>query len=110
MKRLAILGAALALAGCATAGTVRLNADKALLTAQVALKSAQQTTLAACQVPAAPVAACTSAIDLLHEGARYEAAAVAAQQAGASIDEAAAVANLTNLLAQISALGLTRED
>lgn len=109
MRRLAFLLPALALAACSTTGTVRLNADKAFLTAQVAFKSAQQTTLATCSVPAAqPTAACQQAIDILHQGAAVEAAGFSAQQAGTSSDMNVAVTNLTNLIAQLTQLGVLK--
>lgn len=111
MKRMFLMMplAALALAACSTVGTVRLNADKAFLTAQVAFKSAQQTTLATCTVPTVQTtAACQTAIALLHTGAQYEAAGFSAQQAGSASDEATAVTNLTNLIGQLTALGVLK--
>lgn len=107
MKGFFVIGCALALAACTTAGTVRLNADKAFLTAQVAFKSAQQTTLATCSVLNAPTT-CGQAIDILHQGAGIEAAGFSTHQAGTASDEADAVTNLTNLIAQLTQLGVLK--
>lgn len=96
------------LAGCTTLGNdVRLNTNKAFLTAQIAFKSAQQSTLAFCSVPVATkTPACTQAIDLLHTGAQAEAAGYTAQQAGNAADLQTAITTLTNLPAQLVALGV----
>lgn len=96
------------LSGCATtAESVRLNTNKAFLTAQLALKSSQQSTLAVCSVPAPPlVEPCRKAIDLLHVGARAEAAGFTAQQAGNAADLQTSIVTLTNLPAQLVALGI----
>ncbi len=110
MKRMFLLMplAALALAGCTTLGTAKIDADKAFLTADIAFKSAQQTVLAGCSVPNAPATICGQAIDILHTGAQAEAAGFSAQQAGSAADEAAAVTNLTNLIGQLTALGVLK--
>lgn len=96
------------LTGCATTGeAVRLNTNKAFLTAQIAFKSSQQTTLSVCRVPAAAlVDPCNKAIDLLHVGAQAEAAGFTAQQAGNATDLQAAIVTLTNLPSQLVALGV----
>lgn len=96
------------LMGCATVGNdVRLNANKAFLTAQIAFKSTQQTTLAVCSVPAPRlVEPCEKAIDLLHSGAQAEAAGFTAQQAGNAADLQTAITTLTNLPAQLVGLGV----
>ncbi len=97
--------------GCATtAADVRLNANKGFLTAQIAIKSAQQTTLAVCSQPTKPVAACDKAVDLLHEGAKAEAAGFTAQQSGNSADLQSAILTLTNLPAQLTALGILKAE
>lgn len=108
MRRFIALAAVISLAACATTGDVRLNANKAFYTAQIAFKSAQQTTLAVCSAPAAPTAACNSAVDLLHEGAKAEAAGFTAQQAGNSADLQTAIIKLTELPAQLAALGVLK--
>lgn len=104
---LLVIGMAM-LAGCATLGTdVRLNTNKAFLTAQIAFKSSQQTVLSVCSVPVpAKTTACGKAIDLLHTGAQAEAAGFTAQQAGNSADLQTAILTLTNLPAQLVALGV----
>lgn len=104
---LLVIGVAM-LAGCATLGNdVRLNTNKAFLTAQIAFKSSQQTVLSVCSVPVpAKSAACGKAIDLLHTGAQAEAAGFTAQQAGNSADLQTAILTLTNLPAQLVALGV----
>lgn len=95
------------LGACTTLGNdVRLNANKAFYTAQIALKSAQQTTLAFCSAPTKPVAACNKAIDLLNEGAKAEAAGFTAQQAGNAADLQTAVTTLTALPSQLADLGV----
>lgn len=95
------------LTACTTLGDdVRLNANKAFYTAQIALKSAQQTTLAFCSAPTKPVAACNKAIDLLNEGAKAEAAGFTAQQAGNAADLQTAVTTLTALPSQLADLGV----
>ena len=95
------------LSACATLGNdVRLNANKAFYTAQIALKSAQQTTLAFCSAPTKPVAACNKAIDLLAEGAKAEAAGFTAQQVGNAADLQTAVTTLTALPSQLADLGV----
>lgn len=95
------------LSACTTLGNdVRLNANKAFYTAQIALKSAQQTTLAFCSAPTKPVAACNKAIDLLNEGAKAEAAGFTAQQAGNAADLQTAVTTLTALPSQLADLGV----
>lgn len=97
------------LSACATTATdVRLNANKAFLTAQIAFMSAQQTTLALCSAPTKPVAACNTAIDLLQEGAKAEAAGFTAQQAGNAAGLQAALITLTNLPPQLVALGVLK--
>ncbi|WP_068093373.1 hypothetical protein [Novosphingobium rosa] len=94
---------------CACAGTVRLNANKAFLTAQTALKSGQQSVNAVCSVPAAQTTdKCQQAITLMHTGAQAEAAAFTAQQAGNSADLATAITTLNNLPAQLVALGILK--
>ena len=100
----------IALAGCTTTGadTVRLNGNKAFLTAQIALKSAQQSTLAICTSPARPVAACDKAIDLLTKGAQAEAAGFTAQQSGNSADLQTSITTLVALPAQLVALGILK--
>jgi len=105
---LLLAGAATGLGGCATtAQSVRLNSGKAFLTAQLALKSAQQSTLAVCRVPAPRlVEPCRRAIDVLHTGAQAEAAGFTAQQAGNAADLQASILILTNLPAQLAALGV----
>ena len=108
-KLLAVFAIPVLLAGCATtANDVRLNANKAFLTAQIALKSAQQTTLAVCSQPAKPVEPCDKAVDLLREGAKAEAAGFTAQQSGNSAGLSAAILTLTNLPAQLTALGILK--
>lgn len=94
--------------GCATVGNdVQLNANKAFLTAQIAFKSTQQSTLAICSVPAPRlIEPCAKAIDVLHEGARIEAAGFTAQQAGNAADLQTAVIALTGLPSQLAALGV----
>lgn len=110
-KLLAVFAIPVLLAGCATtANDVRLNANKAFLTAQIALKSAQQTTLAVCSQPAKPVEPCDKAVDLLREGAKAEAAGFTAQQSGNSADLSAAILTLTNLPAQLTALGILKAE
>lgn len=95
------------LSACATLGSdVRLNANKAFYTAQIALKSAQQTTLAFCSAPTKPVAACNKAIALLNDGAKAEAAGFTAQQAGNAADLQTAVTTLTALPSQLADLGV----
>lgn len=95
------------LTACTTLGNdVRLNANKAFYTAQIALKSAQQTTLAFCSAPTKPVAACNKAIDLLNEGAKAEAVGFTAQQAGNAADLQTAVTTLTALPSQLADLGV----
>lgn len=108
LPMLLVFGMAFALAGCATVGNdVRLNANKAFLTAQIAFKSTQQSTLAVCSVPApALVQPCGKAIDLLHTGAQAEAAGFTAQQTGNAPDLQTAISTLTNLPAQLVALGV----
>lgn len=95
------------LSACATlGGDVRLNANKAFYTAQIALKSTQQTTLALCSAPRRPLAACNKAIDLLNDAAKAEAAGFTAQQTGNAADLQAAVTTLTALPSQLAALGI----
>lgn len=95
------------LTACTTLGNdVRLNANKAFYTAQIALKSAQQTTLAFCSAPTKPVVACNKAIDLLDKGAKAEAAGFTAQQAGNAADLQTAVTTLTALPSQLADLGV----
>lgn len=96
------------LSGCATLSTdVRLNTNKAFLTAQIAFKSSQQTVLAVCSVPVpAKSAACAKAVDLLHTGAQAEAAGFTAQQAGNATDLQTAIITLTNLPPQLVTLGV----
>lgn len=106
MRKLILL-ALLALPACATVGTVKLDTDKAFLTADLAFLSTQQTALAVCSAPVHP-AACTQAIALLHTGAQAEAAGFTAQQAGNATDLAAAVTTLNNLPAQLVALGILK--
>lgn len=103
-----VLVAAGLLAGCSTiGGDVRLNAYKAFLTAQIAFKSAQQTTIAFCSAPAAvQVEPCNKAIDLLREGAKAEAAGFTAQQAGNAAGMSEALTVLVALPAQLAALGI----
>lgn len=105
-KLLPVLIACAALSACA--GSVRLNSNKAFLTAQLALKSAQQTTLSVCSAPVKPVAVCDTAIDLLHKGAQAEAAGFTAQQAGNTAGLSAAIGTLTNLPSQLVALGILK--
>jgi hypothetical protein len=100
------LPAAAMLSACASLGNdVRLNANKAFYTAQIALKSAQQTTLAVCSTPQRP-AACGRAIDLLGDAAKAEAAGYTAQQTGNAADLQAALITLTALPSQLAALGI----
>lgn len=87
--------------------TVRLNANKAFYTAQISFKSVQQTTIAVCSVVPKP-APCDRAIDLLHEGAKAEAAGFTAQQSGNAADLHAAIVTLTNLPPQLVALGILK--
>lgn len=95
------------LTACTTLGNdVRLNANKAFYTAQIALKSAQQTTLVFCSAPTKPVVACNKAIDLLDKGAKAEAAGFTAQQAGNAADLQTAVTTLTALPSQLADLGV----
>ncbi len=106
-----LLGLALVfsmLAGCATVGgDVRLNANRAFLTAQIAFKSTQQTVLAVCRVPAPSlVAPCDKAVALLHTGAQAEAAGFASQQAGNAAGLQAAILALTDLPPRLVALGV----
>lgn len=105
-KLLPALVAALALSACT--GSVRLNTNKAFLTAQLALQSAQSTTLAVCSGPVKPVAACDKAIDLLHVGAQAETAGFTAQQAGNARGLQTAILTLTDLPAQLVALGILK--
>ena len=108
-KVLLALPIMIALAGCATTGSVRLNTNKAFLTADTAFLSVQQTTLALCSVPtSATIDRCNKAIDILHDGAKAEAAGFAAQQAGNSTDLASAVTALANIPAQLVALGILK--
>jgi hypothetical protein len=103
--------AALALAGCTTVSTVKLDADKSFLTADVAFKSVQQATIATCSVPVKPAAltaGCNAAIDILHTGVLAEAAGVTAVQTGNAADLQTAVTTLTNLPAQLVALGVLK--
>jgi hypothetical protein len=100
--------ASIPLAACSTVHTVKLDSDRAFLTADIAFKSAQQTTLALCSVPNSPKEICVQAIGILHNGAQYEAAGFSAQQTGSASDEAAAVTNLTNLISQLTTLGLLK--
>ena len=102
---------AASLSACASLGLgndVRLNANRAFLTGQIALKSAQQSTVAICTPPTRPVAACDKAIDLLAAGARAEAAGFTAQQAGNSADLQTAITTLVALPAQLVALGILK--
>ncbi len=96
------------LQGCTTLGTVKLNTDKAFLTAQITLKSAQQTTLAICSGPTKPVAACDKAIDLLRVAAKAEAVGFTAQRTGNAADLRTAIVTLTNLPPQLVALGILK--
>lgn len=109
MKRIILAAAAvLALSACATTGSVRLNTNRAFLTGQVALKSAQQTTFALCTVPSRPAALCDKAIDLLHQGSLAENAGFTAQQSGNAKDLATATQTLVALPAQLVALGILK--
>lgn len=109
MNKFLAIPVLIALAGCATTpGSVRLNANKAFLTAQITLKSAQQSTLAVCTVPVNPVAACDKAIDLLAVAAKAEAAGFTAQQSGNAADLQTSIATLVNLPAQLVALGILK--
>lgn len=104
-----LLLAAGSLVSCATTGgdAVRLNASKAFLTAQIALKSTQQTVLAVCSTPLRQASEpCNKAIDLLHAGAQAEAAGFTAQRAGSAADLQTAIIALTNLPPQLVALGV----
>lgn len=95
------------LTGCTTLGNdVRLNANKAFYTVQIALKSSQQTVLAVCSPPTRPAAACAKGIALLRDAAQVERAAFTAQQAGNSTDLNAALVTLTALPSQLADLGL----
>jgi len=99
---------ALALSACTTSGadSVRLNANKAFLTAQIALASAQQTVIATCSIPAPPQPECNKAIGLLHTGAQAEAAGHTAIAAGNAADVEVAIRTLTDLPAQLVVLGI----
>lgn len=99
-----VLAGSFLLSACTT---VRLNANKAFYTAQISFKSVQQTTIAACSVVPKP-APCDRAIDLLHEGAKAEAAGFTAQQSGNAADLHAAIVTLTNLPPQLVALGILK--
>lgn len=102
------LAGSLLLSGCATlGGDVRLNANKAFLTAQISFKSVQQTTLAVCSVVPKP-APCDRAIDLLSLGAQAEDAGFTAQQSGNAADLQTAITTLTNLPPQLVALGILK--
>ena len=102
------LGATLLLSGCATFGNdVRLNANKAFLTAHISFKSVQQTTLAVCSVVPKPKP-CDEAIDLLSLGAQAEEAGFTAQQSGNAADLQTAITALTNLPPQLVALGILK--
>lgn len=93
--------------GCAAVRSdVRLNANKAFYTAQIALKSSQQTVLAVCSPVTRPAAACAKGIALLRNAAQVERAAFTAQQAGNSTDLNAALVTLTALPSQLADLGL----
>ena len=96
------------LSGCqtTTADSVRLNTNKAFYTAQIALKSSQQTVLVVCSSPARPAAACNKGIDLLRTAAKAEAAGFTAQQAGNSADLQSVLITLTALPSELAALGL----
>jgi hypothetical protein len=94
------------LAGCSTTG-VRLDANKAFYTAQIALRSSQQITLTTCSSPRpALVEPCQKAIDLLGTAARAEAAGFTAQQAGNAADLQTALITLTALPQQLADLGV----
>lgn len=110
MKRILISMPLLAaLCACAsTVESVRLNTNKAFLTGQIALKSAQQTTFALCTVPTRPEALCDKAIDLLHTASVAETAGFTAQQSGNAKDLAAATQTLVALPAQLVALGILK--
>jgi hypothetical protein len=97
------------LAACATVGNVKLDANKAFLTADTAFLSLQQTVNAACSVPTVRHGdACVKAIGILHTGATAEAAGFTAIQAGNAADLMTAVTTLNNLPAQLVALGLLK--
>lgn len=103
------LSLAASLSACA--GSVRLNANKAFLTGQTALKSSQQSVAAVCSVPPAKGSAqCNQAIDLLHTGAQAEAAGFTAQQAANAVALSAAIITLNNLPAQLVALGFLKAE
>lgn len=89
------------LAGCVTAttaGTVQLDAHKALVTAQIAFKTTQQLALAGIKsgVIAGPLKA--KVIALIVQGQRYEDAAYTG--------DVTAVRNLTSIVAGLQALGI----
>lgn len=102
-----VLLAIVALGGCTTAGTVRLNAGRAFYTAQIAFKTAQQSTLVVCTNPAPRlVAPCQEAVSILGTGAKVEATGFAAQQAGNATSLQAAVIALTDIPPRLAALGV----
>jgi len=104
---LLLVGLTISLSACATAGNVRLDANKAFYTGQVALRAAQQTTLATCTMPPARlVDPCRRALVLLDAGAKAEAVGFTAQQAGNSAGLAGALVVLVALPSQLAELGV----
>lgn len=102
-----ILLSAGGLSGCATAGDVRLNANKAFSTAQIAFHAVQQTALIVCTNPQPRlVQPCQKSLDVLKTGAEAEAAGFTAQQAGNAQDLQTAIITLTALPSQLAELGI----
>jgi len=110
MRRLSLAAAwaLLALAGCATTGTVRLDADKAFLTAQIGFESLQQAALAGIQSGAISGDAKARVIALNDKGVRLEAEGYAARQAANAAAEGDAAIGLTTIVSQIVALGVLK--
>lgn len=94
-----------ALSACTpTVSQIRLDADKALVVAQTALLSAQQTALAGIRSGAITGERKNRIIDLLADAKQYETTAYDALSTGKS--DGGDVAALYAVLAQLSALGV----
>lgn len=105
-KSLFGLMAALALAACATGGSLALDADKGFFAAQAAFKSYQQAALAMITSGALTGAAKEKAIAINDAGVQAEATGYAAIQAADLVAETNATSDLGNFAGQLAALGV----
>jgi hypothetical protein len=104
----ALVGSTCIVAACTTTSTgiatVSLDASKAMVTAQISFKTLQQVALAGVQSGAIKGPLKAQVIALVDKGQDYENRAYQAQQAGQS--SAGAITALTDIVAQLNALGI----